>query len=299
VGYIAAALIKDTKADKQVKKLLEADEALASAAEWPDCAKAFKYCHKAPTPEMVKFDQDNPHHHSHHYTDIPFELHAYKKAEIGSSPDGVVSILENAVLVLQGKPVVNRAHKLTKRDALFIIAHMTGDSHQPLHIGAAYVSDGDAYVVPENEAQAQAELTQGGNLLCHGCKNVHSYWDDNLVVMAMRASKVTTSADFAQALLPKAKKFNPDAGAVGTRPTKWATETLLLSSVEIAPLIILRKRPAGPEHSPCQTSVAGGEEEVWDVQLPGHYAADGAAAAADQLAKAGARFANTLKAIWP
>jgi hypothetical protein len=35
------------------------------------------------------------------------------------------------------------------------------------------------------------------------------------------------------------------------------------------------------------------------VQLPDHYAADGAATAANQLAKAGARLANMLKAIWP
>jgi hypothetical protein len=299
VGNIAAALIKGTNAEQQVKKLLEPDETLATAAEWPDCAKGFEYCHKAPTPEMEQFTKDNPHHHAYHFSDIPFELPTYKKAEIGSSPDDVVSILDDAVLTLQGKPVANPEHKLTKRDALFIIAHMTGDIHQPLHVGAAYLSDGDAYVVPATDAQAKAGFTQGGNLLCNGAKNVHSFWDDDLVVLAMRASKVTTSEDFAQALLPKARTFKVDAGAVGTWPTTWATETLHLSSVEIAPLIVLRKRPAGPDRSPCQASAPGATGEVWDVQLPDHYAADGAATAANQLAKAGARLANMLKAIWP
>jgi len=115
----------------------------------------------------------------------------------------------------------------------------------------------------------------------------------------MRAAKVTTSEDLAQALLAKAKTFKRDGGVVGSWPTQWATETLRLSAVEISPLTIVRKRPAGPDRSPCQVSDAGSKGQVWDVQLPDQYAAEGAVTAGNQIAKAGARLAYTLKAIWP
>ncbi len=299
IGNIAAALIQGTNAEKQVQNLLKADETLATAAEWPDCAKGFMYCQREPTEEMKEFATNNPHHHAYHYADLPFQLSAYQRASIGASSDDVVSILGDAVLTLQGKPAVDPSHKLTKREALFVIAHMTGDIHQPLHVGAPYVSGSDRFVVPANDKEAKAEFTQGGNLLCHGSKNVHSYWDDDLVAQAMRAAKVKTSADFSQALVPQAQKLKADAGPVDAWPTAWATESLHLASAEIAPLVVTAKRPSGPDRSPCQPSAANAKTEVWDVQLPPNYAAQGAATAADQLTKAGARLAYVLKAIWP
>jgi S1/P1 Nuclease len=299
VGYIAASMIKGSHAEKQVKKLLQPDETLATAAEWADCAKGYSYCHADPTPEMSEFAAHNPNHHAYHYADIPFQLSSYKKGEIGATPDDVVNILEDAIRVLQGKPPQNAAHVLTKREALFMLAHMTGDIHQPLHVGAAYISATSEFIVPRTEQEAAASFTQGGNLLCDRSKGVHSFWDTDLVVKAMRSLHATTPEELALALLPKATKLKADAGAVSGRPSRWATETLHLSALELSPLVVLEKRKAGPDGSPCQASDPNSTGFVWDVRLPDQYAAEGAVTAAEQITKAGARLARTLQAIWP
>jgi hypothetical protein len=62
---------------------------------------------------------------------------------------------------------------------------------------------------------------------------------------------------------------------------------------------VIKKRGAGPGKSPCQASDGKSKGSVWDIELPDHYANDGAITANDQLAKAGARLAKLLKAIWP
>jgi hypothetical protein len=299
VGDIAAAMIKGSKAEKQVKKLLKPGETLATAAEWADCAKGFTYCHVDPTDEMKDFARRNPNHHAYHYTDIPFQLTAYKKGEIGTTPDDVVNILEDAIRVLKGQAPQNPGHDLTKREALFILAHMTGDIHQPLHVGAAYVAVGDDFEVPQDENEAKTGFTQGGNLLCDRTKGVHSLWDSDLVVKAMRSSHSTTPEELAQGLLPKAKKVKADTGAVSGWPARWATETLRISSLELSPLTVVQKRKSGPGRSPCQASAADSVGSVWDVRLPDQYAAEGAVTASAQLVKAGARLARTLQAIWP
>jgi hypothetical protein len=299
VGLIAASLIKGTNAEKQVKKLLQPDETLATAAEWADCAKGFTYCGADPTEEMKDFARRNPNHHAYHYTDIPFQIAAYKKGEIGTTPDDVVNILEDAIRVLKGQTPQNPGHNLTKREALFILAHMTGDIHQPLHVGAAYISEGDEFIVPRNEEEGKTTFTQGGNLLCDRSKGIHSYWDTDLVVKAMRASKVKTSEALAQALIPKAKKVKVDPGVATRWPIRWATESLQLSELELAPITVLQKRKAGPGRSTCQASDPSSNNYVWDVRLPDEYGPEGAVTVADQLSKAGARLAWLLRAIWP
>jgi len=299
VGYIAASLIAGTNADKEVKKLLNTGETMATAAEWPDCAKGFRYCHKDPTPEMKDFADRNPKHHSYHYTDVSFQIAEYSEDEIGANPDDVVHILGDAILVLKGESPSNPAHNITKREALFILAHMVGDIHQPLHVGAAYVDSGDQFVVPESTQEAKDEFTQGGNLLCHGSKGVHSFWDDSLVTKAMKQAKVTTSKDFAAALLPQAKKVKADTGQIGTWPTKWATESLNLSEQELSLLVVTDRRKAGA-NSPCQSSrLSDNGDMIWVVEFPSDYPQDGAAIAREQLTKAGARLARLLRKIWP
>jgi len=299
VGYVAAALIKGTNAEKQLKKLLKPTENLAAAAEWADCAKGFTYCHVDPTPEMRDFAARNKSHHNYHYTDVPFQLGAYQKGAVGTTSDDVVNILEDAILVLRGHPPANPAHDVTKREALFILAHMTGDIHQPLHVGAGYVSEDDEFFVPQSETEAMTAFTQGGNLLCDKSKGLHSKWDTDYVVKAMKAAHTTTSQEFANFLLAKAKKVKGNTGAAGTWPGKWATDTLRLALLELEPIAIVKKRTAGPGRSPCAASAATPIASVWNIELPDDYAGDSALTVNDQLAKAGARLASLLKAIWP
>jgi len=271
---------------------------MATAAEWMDCAKGFRYCQKQPTSEMQDYASRNPKHHSCHYTDVPFEFTEYRENEVGASPDDVVHILGDAILVLRGQLSANPEHDLTKREALFILAHTVGDIHQPLHVGAAYIDEGEQFVVLETADEAQAGFTQGGNFLCHGTVGVHSYWDDRVVTGAMKKAEKTTSKTFAAALVPQAKKVTADPGPIADWPAAWATESLNIASQELSLLTVIDARKPG-KTSPCQKTQVAADGTVWDVEFPGDYQADAAVTAREQLTKAGAGLARLLKAIWP
>lgn len=199
IGYIVASLIKGTNAENHVAALLEPEESLATAAQWADCAKGFRYCQAPLTPEMKKYGTDNPKHHNYHYTDIPFQISSYDLNEIGTTPDDVVHILQDAILILQNKPPIDSSHELTQRDALFILAHMVGDIHQPLHVGAAYISN-LKYVAPKTESKAKQTFSEGGNWLCVGSKGLHSLWDGDYVKHAMTNAEADTDEVFAAKL---------------------------------------------------------------------------------------------------
>lgn len=298
VGYIAASMIVGTNAEKAVNALLNDGETLATAAEWPDCAKGFQYCGKKPTPEMIQFAQRNPNHHNYHYTDLPFQLTQYEDGAVGATKDDVIHALADAIRTLKDQAPLDPAHDFTKREALFILAHMVGDIHQPLHVGAAYVDEHLEFIVPETKEQEDQGFTQGGNLLCHGAKGVHSVWDSNFVNAAMKAADVTSSEDFAGLLLAKAKKVKVDTGAAATWPRKWATETLLLANQEISGLTVTDHMLQGAK-SVCQKTGDRGTGSAWTIDFPENYSAQGAVTVSKQLAKAGARLARLLKALFP
>ncbi len=300
VGYIAASVISGSKAAQEVGKILHTGETLATAAEWPDCAKGFEYCHKTPTPEMKKFASDNPAHHNYHYTDIPFENAAYKPDAVGASPDDVVHALQDAIRVLQGKPVSNPGHKFTKRDALFILAHMVGDIHQPLHVGAAYVDGTLKFVEPKTKAEAQSTFTEGGNWLCIGSKGLHGFWDTDYVKRAMKKAGAVSSSDYAAALLSDAKKITKDSGDPIAWPEKWATESLNLAAAELRPVSVTGTRLQGPKGS-CGKPPADPDptKKIWTAAAPGNYVGKAIGIVPGRLEKAGSRLAHLLQAIWP
>lgn len=298
VGYLAAQLIAGSHAERKVAQMLNAGETLATAAEWPDCAKGYRYCHETPTEEMADFSQRNSNHHHYHYTDVPFQLAAYSATAPGAGKDDVVHILQDAIHVLKGEPVADPAHVLTPREALFIVAHMVGDIHQPLHVGAAYIDAQGQFVVPQTADEEQATFTQGGNRLCHSAKGLHSYWDDDLVVKAMMGAGATSPEEFALTLVKQAKRVKASRGAAISWPERWASETLRVSKQHLSTLTVLRQHAQGAK-VPCQVSGPRGEGVAWDIEFPEGYAADGTRAAREQLAKAGARLAHLLKSIWP
>jgi hypothetical protein len=145
VGAIADNLIKGTDAEKHVKELLQPGETLESVANWPDCVKG-NYCGPQ-TQEMMDYVAANPQHSEYHYTDVPFQLDHYHDGAVGTADDDIVQTLKQAIAVLQGKDdAKSNPHHFTKRQALILLTHMTGDIHQPLHVGAAYVGKDGKFV---------------------------------------------------------------------------------------------------------------------------------------------------------
>jgi hypothetical protein len=291
VGAIADQLISGRRAEAEVRKLLKPGETLQSVANWADCAKG--YCAEL-TLELTEFVRRNPRHAHYHYTDVPFQTAAYEEGGVGTSDDDVVHILKQCIAVLKG--ATDRGanpHGFNQREALLLLVHLMGDLHQPLHVGTAYVSDKDAFVVPTSAAAVDNVLifkTDGDNDLIFESQPLHGYWDRRAVEEAMQQANVRTPAEFAAFLMRAPADVPIVTGDVTKWPAKWATETLGVSKLAHAGLSI-EKRAAAQNRS-------GAMHFVWRVSAPSGYAQTAAAAAATELTRAGYRLAAVLEAVW-
>jgi hypothetical protein len=312
VGAIADQLIVGTNAAKAVQKILGKGAPLEHAAVWADCAKgvtktkatgAFKYtvdptyteCKPFETVagqkamvSFVKRNWDTCHpaadeevcHKQYHYSDVAIERDNYDRADVGTSDHDVVSAIKAAVAVLQGGTSPAPISITSKKEALRLLAHYVGDIHQPLHVGAIYLSPSGMEVDPDHTTLVSAMKTEGGNQLIIGPKHqLHHEWDtiaDSLQMPQYKSEGVTA-----------AEAIAPSSGAVDTWPVQWATESVLASHTAFAGLTF------GAEAN------AGKSTQSWPTTEPSNYAASRETIQKEQLNKAGARLAQLLEAIYP
>jgi hypothetical protein len=321
VGAIADQLLKGSNAQKQVAALLLPGESLESVANWADCVKG-SYCGPQ-TPEMVAYVGANPKHSEYHYTDIPFQESHYHDGAVGSAGDDIVQTLKQAIAVLQGKtdPALN-PHQFTKRQALLLITHMTGDIHQPLHVGAAYVGKDGKFVVPRQHGDVDAvnifDARGGNNLLLDDEKlsalsanlippgeakplppgvqksptrPFHSYWDSTVVDYAMRRIGTKTPEQFAQAVIASKPAAPGNSGDPASWPYQWADDALIASKIAYADVTPGKITP--------QLSKKGETYYTWGLEVPANYPVPSSALAKTQLIKGGYHLAALLQAIWP
>ncbi|HZV64940.1 MAG TPA: S1/P1 nuclease [Telluria sp.] len=321
VGAIADQLLKGSNAQKQVAALLLPGESLESVANWADCVKG-TYCGPQ-TPEMVAYVGANPKHSEYHYTDIPFQESHYHDGAVGSAGDDVVQTLKQAIAVLQGKtdPALN-PHRFTKRQALLLITHMTGDIHQPLHVGAAYVGKDGKFVVPQKHDDIDTvnifDARGGNNLLLDDEKLAalsanlippgeakplppgvvksptrpfHSYWDSTVVDYAMRRIGTRTPEQFAQAVIASKPAVPANSGDPASWPYQWADDALIASKIAYADVTPGKITP--------QVGRKGETYYTWGIEVPANYPVPSSALAKTQLIKGGYHLAALLQAIWP
>jgi hypothetical protein len=322
VGAIADKLIKGTDAEKQVKALLQPGESLESIANWPDCVKG-NYCGPQ-TPEMIDYVNANPKHSEYHYTDVPYQLDHYHDHAVGTTEDDIVQTLKECILVLQGKDdAKTNPHHFTKRQALILITHMTGDIHQPLHVGAAYVGKDGKFVVPDKQGDIDAvgifDSRGGNNFLLDDAKiealsvandippgepkpvkegvpkaltkPFHSYWDSTSVDYAFRRIRTKTPEKFAQAVIDSKPDVVKNMGDAANWPYQWADDALVVAKqaydgVTVGPLT-------------KQLSKKGETYYTWTLEVPQNYPVPSSAIAKTQLIKGGYHLAQLLEAIWP
>jgi hypothetical protein len=301
VGYIAARVIAGSRAEAEVAKILEPGESLATAAEWPDCAKGYQYCQAPLTEEMKQYARDNPAHHAYHYTDVPIQRLKYTPSAAGTGPNDIVHALQDAIRVLRGGSPEEPGHVFTKRTALFVVAHMVGDIHQPLHVGAAYVDDDLKFADPHTQAEVLKSGTEGGNWLCIGSKGLHSNWDTAYVKAAMKlpAYHVASSEEFAAQLLTKAEPVPSDAGDPEDWPAKWAGESLALSRIVLSQVTVSEQRMQDPRGGCGKPDDSSTEKVAWTITLPAGYGKTAATTVPQQLVRAGTRLGRLLMVIWP
>jgi hypothetical protein len=320
VGAIADKLIKGSNAEKQVAALLLPGESLESVANWADCVKG-NWCGPQ-TPEMVAYVGANPKAGEYHYTDVPFQKEHYHDGEVGTAHDDIVQTLKQAIAVLQGKtdPALN-PHGFSKRQALLLVTHMTGDIHQPLHVGAAYVGKDGKFVVPNKHTDIDTvgifDSRGGNNFLMDDdkvaamgasqipgenpkpregvpkalTKPFHSYWDSTTVDYAMRRIGTRTPEKFAESVIATNPGVVKNSGDPVTWPYQWADDALVAAKLAYADVT------TGPGIQ--QTSKKGDVYYNWNLEVPANYPVPSSAIAKTQLIKGGYHLASLLQAIWP
>jgi len=307
VAEIASQLLMGTHAEQKLKYLLVGEETLVSVSIWADCVKGFQYCHAPLTPEMQAFVHHNPKHHHYHYADLPFQAQHYTEQGIGAHSDDVVHVLSEAIVTLrQGYPPPGRSW--SQREALFLVVHLMGDLHQPLHVGAAYLDDHLQFTVPTNTRQADQMNNQGGNLLCNRSRPLHAAWDDDYVARVMRMHHAKTPAELSQDLVRTAGAIPIPSGQPEEWVKQWADESLKVSFQALNRISVVDVRGAGKGRAACSQShepdllsdqTDSQAKKVWNIVLPEGYAEQASTTVADRMTLAGGRLALVLKTVWP
>ena len=321
VGSIAEKLIKGSNAEKQVAALLLPGETLESITNWADSAKG-GVGYTPATPEQVVYTGANPRHTEYHYANLPFQLEHYTDGVVGGSEIDIVQTLKQAIAVLQGKtdPALN-PHQFTRRQALLLVAHMTGDIHQPLHMGSAYVGADGKFAVPAKKADIDGVNiyeSRGGNSLLLDDDRVealskplipgearalpegaqkwktrpfHVYWDSTVVDYAMRRSSTRTPEQFAQKMIDGKPLVAVNTGDPATWPYQWADDTLVAAKAAYTD-VTLGKRESLPNKR-------GEIENKFALEMGPNYPVPSSALARTQLIKGGYHLASLLQTIWP
>ncbi|MGM9516144.1 S1/P1 nuclease [Roseateles sp. DB2] len=311
VGDIAAQLIKGTRAEREVARIL-GSVSLHDIAVWPDCvkgidpAKDFRYTVTGRYPECAPFENkpeeealmrdyvkrnneacgpqpgDESCHKQYHYTNPALERGRYKAGSVGTSDHDIVAALDAARLRLAGSTVPGPFALQTEREALALLVHDLGDVHQPLHVGSVYLDEKGQRRDPDVQGDDPQARTIGGNALAvmgpNGpAGNLHAYWDN---------APGKLNPEQLAALPAAARQVPAMASPPALWPAQWASETM--NEAEAA--------YAGLRFGERQSSLRGSR---WVVTLPADYEARSQVLVRQQLARAGARLAQLLQTIWP
>jgi hypothetical protein len=284
---------------------------LSQVAVFPDCAKTgnVSYCGRTPSEEEKTYAAHNPQHNTFHYTDVPIQQSKYVPYSPGTEPNDVVHMVRYVTLLLADKnPKKRQGVDLTKTEALWLLTHLVGDVHQPLHVGGIYFDKQTcATIVDPNDVpggMANVVSTNGGNsillrppepnsLAVGPADNLHLFWDGAAVVGAMQAMGLTGDEDaFARALASKEPAGWQTAGAPESWAEQWATEALPIARDAHNQLQFKPHRnedPTEPGKVFC----------TWTTTIAKSYSDAASKTASDQLTKAGFRLAALLAAVLP
>ena len=251
----------------------------------------------------------NRHHDKFHFTDVPLQQPTYRPGSAGTEDIDVVQMIAYAVDQLRGKhPPTKSDVNLTDTEAVWLLAHLVGDIHQPLHVGAKYFDKTCQTSLDPNIAGTPptfgigdtVAMTMGGNLILlttmppavPPIANLHLYWDSVAVLRAMQAAgSAHSEQDFAKLLATTPPPPGWETGgSVETWAAQWASEIMPLA-VEAHERLSIRK---GAKPSPF--TFTGGC--TWEATLDPAYEDWAKAQAQVQLAKAGFRLAALFKAIF-
>jgi hypothetical protein len=295
---VADIILRSDAGGTSARQLLGAS--LSDAAIWMDCAKGI--CHRPLSADEQTFVDNNPQHKTFHYTDVPIQQSQYKLGTAGTRSDDGVQVAKQAINILRGRAPNQGPAVLDRKSALWVLAHLVGDLHQPLHVGAIYYDENCEEVVDPNVVGAgqpnfgigsTVASTDGGNdLLLPNGKSFHvSYWDDGTVVGAMRLAGVRRNAiqDFATFIVAHPPAAWQMEGEPETWPEQWATEIMPLANAALSRIEI-----GDPTHADSEER---GPRCKWPVTLNRTYSSWANQQALTQLGKAGFRLAALVRTL--
>ena len=327
VGAIADRLIKGTSAGAHVNALLLPGESLQSVSIWADCVKG-SYCGPQ-TSEMIAYGIQNPAHATYHYVNLPVQNTAYAVGSVGTTEHDIVRTLQQCIAVLQGNDTdTNNPQHFTPRQALLLIAHLVGDIHQPLHVGAAYINKDMQFVTPDSKQQVDGinifDLQGGNNLLVEDKntwtardlesfkrdeelakttplsesdkpkrvgKPLHLYWDVTVVENVMRNLKASSVAEMTDKIMADKPVASVNSGNAIDWPEQWARDSLVNAKFAYFDVVATDKIKI--------TNRKGIEYPAWYLRLPSNYIEKSTEITRTQLANAGYHLAALLSKIWP
>jgi hypothetical protein len=325
VGAIADRLIIGTNAAAHVNALLLPGESLQSISIWADCVKG-SYCGPQ-TPEMTEYAAQNPAHFTYHYTNIPVQNTAYALDAVGTTEHDIVRTLQQGIAVLQGNNTdTSNPQHFTPRQALLLIAHLVGDIHQPLHVGAAYINKEMQFVTPTSKQQVDGinifDLQGGNNLLLEDKntwtardleafkrdeelaktatpaeqpkrigKPLHLYWDVTVVENLMRNLKVNSVTEITDKIMQDKPGISVNTDNASGWPEQWASDSLTIAKFAYFDIVATDRIKL--------INRKGIEYSSWYVRLPSNYIEKSTEITRIQIANAGYHLAALLTKIWP
>jgi hypothetical protein len=313
VGSVADFVLsaRHPKTYQKVKDLLATKDAdgnrlvrtLSQVAVFPDCAKPnnVPFCGRTPSDEEKAYAAHNPHNGDYHFTDVPIQQSKYIAGSPGTGNTDIVQMIDYAVAQLRGKSPHKDGVALSDTEALWLLAHLVGDIHQPLHVGAIYF-DKETCRQPRDPNHVaggtdNVASTLGGNDFqlvalapapaAPPNDNLHFFWDSNAVSSAMRAAGLPgAEQDFARLLAAKAPASWQTAGDPETWAAQWASEILPIARKAYGRLRLKGHKDSG--HDRC----------TWTTQIDPGYNEWASEQARAQIQKAGFRLAALLSAIF-
>lgn len=220
-------------------------------------------------------------HALYHFADVPIQQDHYDRAFAGTSDHDIVSAIEAAIAKLQGRDVPKPFSIKDQAEAMLMLAHLVGDLHQPLHVGAIYLDANDAPADPGPAATPHdaAMDTRGGNELEVGSSNLHADWDG--------VPSAWDPLHLPKATLAAARAVPTTAGSLDTWPRVWAGEAVKASQGAYAGLTFSR------------AGVKKAGDRVTAFPDRAAYLKQKASVQDQQIATAGARLAQILNTLWP
>jgi hypothetical protein len=301
VGAVADRVLASHPTAKAKVDTLLNGRSLSEVSVFADCAKGFTYCHRAASDEERVYIGKNPDHHAYHYTDIPIQQSKYVAGAAGTARDDVVQVIRYAVQKLRGTAPTNGPADLQPEEAVWVLAHLVGDVHQPLHVGAVYYDHPCVNIVDPNVAGAgepnfgiggSVLATTGSNdLMISGTKNLHSYWDDSVVIGAMRLRHIRAKAfdDFAADIVAHPPVGWETGGDMDDWSAAWASEVIPAAKDALDEVDIGDASPKTGQRGTTCTA---------DVSFDRTYSEAANRVALTQLGKAGFRLAALFIGIF-